>query len=341
MSTLGQSLKRFEDPKLVTGRGSFVDDIKLPSMLHAVMVRSPHAHALIRDVDVGGARALPGVVAVVTGQDIAGVLRELPGGALWADPSILVMNAIGQPVLAGDRVCYVGQPVALVVAESQVLARDAAELVNVEYEPLTPVIDPFEALKDDAVPIHKGMGTNLGMRIFREGGDLEGAFAQADTVITQRYEVQRLAPAPMETRGVAAHYQSQEDVLMVWDSTQEPHQVWHTLAEQLGRPEAGIRVIAPDVGGGFGEKGPVFPEDILVPYLALALDRPVKWVEDRQENMLAFHGRGHTVDIEAAVQSDRDHSGNEGANCGGPGGLFPLRHVSSAITCGPADCRTL
>ena len=304
MSAAGQSMKRFEDHRLLTGAGSFVEDIHLPDMLHASVVRSPHAHALISKVDTTAARSLPGVVAAITGQDLIGVLKEDPPSSLWSDESVLLMNAPGHPVLATDRVCYVGQAVAMVVAESLELAQDAAELVVVDYEALPPVLDPLDALKDGPEPIHKELGTNLAMHILRGGGDLDQAFTQADRVIKQRFEVQRLAPAPLENRGVAADYQSRENMLTVWDSTQEPHQLWHQLARQLERPETEIRVIAPDVGGGFGEKGTLYPEEFLVPYLSLTLGRPLKWVEQRQENMLAFHGRGHTVDVEVAVKRD-------------------------------------
>ena len=296
--------KRFEDHKLLVGAGTFVDDIRLPDMLHASVVRSPHPHALINKVDAAAARSQPGVAAVITGQDLTGLFKDDPPSSLWSDESVLLMNAPSHPALAADRVCYVGQAVAMVVAESLELAQDAAQLVVVDYEPLTPVLDPLAALEDGAELIHKELGTNLAMHILRKGGNPDQAFAQADRVIKQRFEVQRLAPAPLETRGVAAHYQSQEDMLTVWDSTQEPHQVWYQLARQFDRPEAGVRVIAPDVGGGFGEKGTLYPEELLVPYLSLTLGRPVKWIEQRQENMLAFHGRGHTVDVEAAVKKD-------------------------------------
>ena len=304
MTLKGQSLKRFEDHRLLIGAGSFVGDIKLPDLLHAVMIRSPHAHALIRSVAVAEALSLPGVVAVVTGDDISGISGELPSSLLWADPAILALNAKPHPILAKDRACYVGQAVAMVVAESLEGARDAADLVKIEYETLEPIMDPLEALKDDAVPIHQELGTNLGMRIFREGGDVDAAFAKADRVVKQHFEVPRLTAAPMETRAVAAYYQSQENLLTVWSSTQGPHQVWHNLAQQLGRPEASVRVIAPDVGGGFGAKYAIYPEEVLVPYLALTLGWPIRWVEDRQENMLSVHARGHLVDMEAAVKED-------------------------------------
>ena len=304
MNVSGEFVKRFEDHKLLIGAGTFVDDIRLPDMMHASVVRSPHPHALINKVDAAAARSQPGVAAVITGQDLVGVFKDDPPSSLWSDESVLVMNAPSHPALAADRVCYVGQAVAMVVAESLELAQDAAQLVVVDYEPLPPVLDPLAALEDGTELIHKELGTNLAMHILRKGGDPDQAFAQADRVIKQRFEVQRLAPAPLETRGVAAHYQSQEDMLTVWDSTQEPHQVWYQLARQFDRPEAGVRVIAPDVGGGFGEKGTLYPEELLVPYLSLTLGRPVKWIEQRQENMLAFHGRGHTVDVEAAVKED-------------------------------------
>ena len=298
----GQSLKRFEDPRLVTGMGAFVDDIKLPGMAHAVVVRSPHARALIQQVDASAALAAPGVLAVLTGSDVDGVLEGLPVRPFPPSEAVVAMNVTTHPVLAKERVNYVGEPVAVVVAEDAATARDAAELVAVDYTVLSPVLDPLTALDRD--PVHPDLATNLGMHLRYSGGDLDGAFARADHVVEQSYHVQRLAPAPLENRGVVAQYQPEEDHLVVWDSTQEPHQVWRQLAQLLGRSEDKITVIAPEVGGGFGEKGCVYPEEVLIPYLALQLGRPVKWVEDRQENMLAFHARGHHVEVEAAAASD-------------------------------------
>src|SRR5439155_20821846 len=159
---------------------------------------------------------------------------------------------------------------------------------------------------EDSNPIHAQIGTNIALRIRhdRQGADLDAAFAQADRIVRQRYEVQRLAPVPLETRGLVARYQPQEDLLTIWASTQGPHRVRRQLARLLNRPESRVRVIAPDVGGGFGEKGGAFPEDVAIAYLAVALGQPIKWVADRQENMLGFHGRGHSVDVEAAVTND-------------------------------------
>jgi aerobic carbon-monoxide dehydrogenase large subunit len=304
MSYAGQPLKRFEDPKLVTGRGSYVDDVQLPGMLYAAVLRSPHAHARIRSIDASAARHQPGVVTVLTGADTGGVLNDVPTRAMAGDLSVDEMKLVEQPVLARGKVCYVGQPVAIVVARDRYQARDALEGILVDYEPLIPVLDPMVAMREDATPIHPEVGTNIGLRVCHEGGDVAAAFAQADRVIQQRYHVQRLAPVPLETRGVAAHYQADDDLLTVWNSTQAPHRVRRYLAPLLKRPESRMRVIAADVGGGFGEKGCMFPEDVVVPYLALILGQPVKWVADRQENMLTFHGRGHTVDVEAAVNRD-------------------------------------
>jgi carbon-monoxide dehydrogenase large subunit len=273
-------------------------------MLHAAMVRSPHAHARIRAIDVTVARRMVGVVAVLTGVDIAGVLGDVPTRAMSGGWDVDEMHPVEQPVLARDTVCYVGQPVAIVVAQNRYLAKDAAALIQVDYDPLPPVLDPLVALQAEAAPIHATLGTNMGLRVAHEGGDLAAAFAQADRVLQQRYHVPRLAPTPLETRGVAASYQPQEDFLTVWNSTQAPHRVKHYVARLLDRPESRVRVLATDVGGGFGEKGCLFPEDIAIPYLATLLGRPVKWVAERQENMLTFHARGHTVDVEVAVQHD-------------------------------------
>jgi carbon-monoxide dehydrogenase large subunit len=207
-------------------------------------------------------------------------------------------------LLAKDKTCYVGQAVAVVVAQDLAVARDAVDGIAIDYEPLAPVLDPDAAVQSQASVIHPALGTNVAMRVRQRAGDVEAAFAQADQVIRQRYVVPRLAPAPLETRGVVAHYQPQENLLTVWNSTQAAQRVKHYLSSLLNRPEAGLRVIAPDVGGSFGVKDCIFPEDVLIPYLALRLERPVKWVEERRENMLAYHGRGMSLDIEAAVRGD-------------------------------------
>ena len=304
MNYVGQSMKRFEDPRLLTGNGAFVGDLRLPDMLHATILRSQHAHARLRSIDVSAASTVPGVVAVLTGADIAGVLPGIPTRAMTGERAVEALQAPEYPLLAHDKVCYVGQPIAVVVARDPYVARDAVELITVDYEPLPPVLDPDAAARDDAPVIHAAMGTNVAMRLRQRVGDVEGALARADHVVRQRYVVQRVVPAPLETRGVLAQYQPQADLLTVWNATQAPHRVKHFLVHLLQRPEQTVRVVAPDVGGSFGVKDCLFPEDVLIPYLALHLRRPVKWIEERRENMLAYHGRGQSLDIEAAVRRD-------------------------------------
>ena len=301
MPYTGQSVRRFEDHRLLTGQGSYVDDMKLPGLLHAVMLRSIHAHAVIRSIDVSAASRLAGVVAVFTAADIQDLAVVIP---TRTDTGADEFNPPRHPVLASDKVCYVGQTVAVVIAEDPYTAADALEHILVDYEILPAVIDPYQAMEEGATVVHSDLGSNVSLRTYSGGGDLDAAFAQADHVVRQAYQVQRLAPAPMEPRGLVADYQPDEDLLTVWDSTQHPHEVREHLVHLLGRTESGVRVVAPDVGGGFGEKASLFPEEVVIPYLAILLGRPIKWVENRQENMTAFHGRGHGVEVEAAVRSD-------------------------------------
>ncbi len=296
----GQSIKRFEDHRLLTGQSSFVDDMTRPGLLHALMIRSPHGHARIRGVDASAALALPGVAAVITAQDIADVAQLPTRESSDADE----MHPPRHPALAIDKACYAGQPVAIVLADNIYTAQDAVELVNIDYEILPAVIDPREAASGNAPVIHEHLGTNVVLRTVNAGGDLDAAFADADCVIRQQFGVQRLAPAPMEPRGLLAEYDAEADLLTVWDSTQHPHEIREHLSRLLDRPLESVRVACPDVGGGFGEKGCFFPEELAIPYLAMKLGRPIKWVESRQENMLCFHGRGHSIDLEAAARKD-------------------------------------
>jgi len=303
LSYVGKPIKRFEDARLITGNGVYIDDVKITNMLHAVVIRSDHAHALIRSISTNQARELQGVVDVITGADLVGVLPNIPIRPM-GDRSVDEFNPPEHPVLAQDKVCYVGQPVAVVVAENPYLARDGAELVDVDYEPLAPVINPELAIDPDTPKIHQNLGTNVAIRSVQQGGDIDQAFTQADHIVRQRYQIPRLAPSPMEPRGVVADYDPVTDLLTVWDSTQAPHQVQRYLAQSLNRPVETIRVVAPDVGGSFGIKDCLFSEDILMPFLSLRLQRPVKWIEQRQENLLTYHGRGMRLDVEAAVKSD-------------------------------------
>ena len=298
---VGRPLKRFEDPRLVTGQGSFVDDLRLPGMLHAVVLRSPHAHARILSLDAAPARALPGVAAVLTASDIAGAVRDIPPRPTR---ELEGMQVPEHPVLARDKVCYVGQAVAIVVAQDRYIAKDALDLLRVEYEPLPPLIDPVAAAQDSTTPLHAEFGTNVAMRIHVGRGDLQAAFAQADCIVRERYDVPRLAPAPMECRALVAHYEPAEQRLTLWASTQTPHKVKRYVGLLLHQPPREVRVIAPDVGGGFGQKVEIWPEDIALSYLAMRLAQPIKWIEERWENMLAYHGRGYSAEVEAAARRD-------------------------------------
>ena len=297
----GQSIRRFEDHRLLTGLSSYVDDMQLPGMLHALVLRSPHAHAVLRSIDTIAAAAMPGVAAVITASGLSGLAAQLPTRLSNEVDNIAPPR---HPVLAEGKVCYVGQAVAIVVAEDIYTAADALEQIVVDYELLPAIVDPSQALEAGAPVVHEYLGSNVCLRTVNSGGDIDAAFASADRVVSQQYRVQRLAPAPMEPRGLLASYDRDNDLLSVWDSTQHPHEVRGHLVHILGRTEEGVRVAAPDVGGGFGEKGCLFSEEVAVPYLCMQLGRPIKWVESRQENMLCFHGRGFDLEMSAAVKND-------------------------------------
>ncbi len=296
----GRPMKRFEDPQLLQGQGSFVDDKVLPGMVHAAVLRSHHAYAIIRSIDTSKAAALPGVVQVVTSADIPGLETIPPRQTERLDD----MKSPRHPVLAIGKVCYVGQAVAVVIAESRYVARDALELIEVDYEPRRPVMDPYEALSPDSTPIHEDIGSNVAVRMQVGRGDVDAALAQAHKVIRERFHVPRLAPNPMEGRGLIADYQPNNKTLELWTSTQVPHKAKSFLGPLLKRDDIHVRVLAPDVGGGFGQKVELWPEEIVFSHLAIQLERPIKWIEDRWENVLAYQARGYHGDVEAGVASD-------------------------------------
>lgn len=300
-SYIGQSLKRFEDPRLLKGQGTFVDDIQLPGMLHAVVVRSPHAHARIQSIDAASAQALPGVITVLTARELAGNVRNIPRRVV---PDLDEVDVPEHPVLATDRVCYVGQPVAVVVAEARGVAEDAADALQIAYDPLPPVLNLRHAAEDTSTLLHDEMGTNVALRLQLGRGDVEVTFARADRIVRGRYEVPRISAAPMECRGLVAQYRPEDEQLILWTSTQVPHKVKRFLAQTLVQAPRHLRVLTPDVGGGFGQKVEIWPEDVACSYLAMTLNRPIKWIESRRENLLAYHGRGYEADLEAAVSTD-------------------------------------
>ena len=299
---IGQRMKRFEDPPLLMGQGSYVDDKKLPDMLHCYFLRSPIAHARIRSIDASEALAMDGVEAVFTSADV-GHLRRLQSFEIEGhDMDHLPLH----PILADGRVCYVGQTIALVAARDRYLARDAAERIKIDYEPLPVVTDPVAAVEEGATLVHEHLGTNAPMQVAlgSSAAEMEAAKAQAHTVVRQDYHIQRITAAPMEGRAVLAIYDSDRDHLTFYTSTQVPHIVQEELGRCLDRSKDTIRVIAPDVGGGFGQKGDPFPEEIAMAHMAITLKKPIKWVETRTENMAASQARGYHTVAEAAVAAD-------------------------------------
>ncbi len=296
----GQRIKRSEDPRLLTGRGTYVDDVQPRGCLHAAVLRSLYAHARIRRIDTSRAKALPGVIAVYTNADLP---QAISGPLPKLIPHPALIHHKTQYALAPDTVRHVGEAVAFVVAESRYLAEDALDLIDVDYEPLTPVVDLEQAARDGAPLVHEDIGTNVCAHYTQRVGDTDAAFARGPRVFTERFVVDRGTAAPMECRAVVAQWEGKMRQLTVWDSTQAPIPIRNGLARLLGLPQGNVRVIAPDVGGGFGPKIMMFyPEEVLVPYAAMQLDRPVKWIEDRRENFVAMnHERVQIHDAAIAV----------------------------------------
>jgi aerobic carbon-monoxide dehydrogenase large subunit len=300
--TFGERIARNEDDRLLRGRGQYIDDIDAKEVLHAAFVRSPYAHANIRSIDVSRARELRGVHAVYTCDDIGHVDRELP--LLIPHPYLQYPKT--QRPLARGHVDHVGQAVAFIVAESRYLAEDAAELVEVEYEPLPVVVDLERAAAPESPRVHDDVPDNVASHFVQQSGDPDAAFAEADVVLKARFAVERSAGTAMETRGVLARWEPLAGELTVWDTTQASISVRGGLASLFGLPENRVRVIAPDVGGGFGTKVFFFyPDEVLVPLAAMDLGRPVKYLEDRVEHFLASnHERLQIHEIELAATSD-------------------------------------
>jgi carbon-monoxide dehydrogenase large subunit len=297
---IGAPIRRREDPRLVSGLGHYVDDISLPGTLHVALLRSPHAHARIQRIETSAAQNAPGVVTVITGEDVRGRIGMIPVATRMPD-----MKIPDHPVLAVGKVRYVGEPVAAVVARDKYTAGDAVELIEVEYDPLPAVSNGEAALGKDAPILHEEWSDNIAFTWALTGGDVEGAFHDADRVVRQRMVHQRLAPCAMEPRGVLARYLPGERELTVWSSTQIPHLLRTQLALMIGMPENRVRVIAPEVGGGFGSKLNVYAEEAIVAYLSMTLGQPVKWIEGRRENIaVTIHGRDQVGDVEIAVKND-------------------------------------
>jgi carbon-monoxide dehydrogenase large subunit len=295
----GKRVRRQEDPRLITGTATYLDDLKIPGMHHACIVRSPHGAARIKSIDTKAAAAMPGVAAIFTGADI----KDL--GPVPCAASLPGLRVPHHHLLAQDRVYFTGHPVAVVVATDRYLARDAADAVEVDYEPLPAVTDPEKAIEPGAPAVHPEWPDNVAFNFHQEGGDIAEAFRDADLVVRQRITSQRLIPTAMEARGVVAEWRTGEKSLTLHTSTQIPHLVRTLVAGILGMPENLLRVITPEVGGGFGSKLNVYAEEALMAFIAKQLNQPVKWVESRRENFTTtIHGRGHVDYFELAAKRD-------------------------------------
>jgi carbon-monoxide dehydrogenase large subunit len=309
---VGARVRRKEDPRLITGSSTYVDDIHLPGTLHAVVVRSSQPHGIIKGIDTAAAASAPGVIKVITGDDLPKLMKAFEtvskGESTGEDEEDDVTSIFVPPILplARDRVRFVGEPVAVVVAETVAQATDASELVDVDIEPLEAVIDPFAAMEDGAPQLYDKVKNNIGVRYGgARGGDVDAAFANSPVKIKARIRSQRVNAVPMEPRAVMAAPDPVTRGLTVWTSTQAPHWNRNSIAENLGLTQNQVRCIAPEVGGGFGQKIGAYFEDYLVAALAYNLKRPVKWMETRSENMLSStHGRNQWADLEAAADAN-------------------------------------
>ena len=339
-SVFGSSIKRREDPRLITGQGSYTDDIEMVGILHAVFVRSPHAHAKIRGVVTTQARIHPGVLAIFTGEQLKEQLGALPLG--WILPD---QKQTTHAPMAFDTVRFVGEAVAVVVADSPESAADAAELVEVTYDPLPVVVDAEKATESGAPQVHENAPKNIAWEWEVNGGDIESAAKEAEVTVRQRIINQRLIPNPIEPRGIVADFNRGTNQLTIWSSTQVPHLVRLAVTLATGHPEHQLRVVAPDVGGGFGSKICPYVDEIIIGIVAKQLGRPVKWIESRQENYLATnHGRDHIQDVEIMGNRDGTITGrratvyaNQGAHLSFfasliPSGLFALMHSGPYTT---------
>ena len=335
----GARVKRLEDPALLTGRGRFVDDVKLPGTLEACFVRSPHAHARIRAIDTRAARALPGVHAVLTADDLPDAMAHAPIPMIL--PVLGIQAFRTQLCLARDEVRMMReQTIALVVADTRYLAEDAAARVAIDYEVLPAISDCRDALTLGAPPVHSDLPGNLASRIPMAYGDVDAAFATAAHVIAEEFWIHRGGGMSLETRAVLASYEPAGDLLTVWSSTQTPHLGRRVLADMLERNLETIRMIAPDVGGGFGPKAPFYPEEAVIPAAALRLGRPVKWIEDRREHFLtATQERDQYWSVALALDADGAILGFRGTMLHDTGAFVPwgiiMPYIAAVTVPGP------
>ncbi len=298
----GSGIRRREDPRLITGQATYTDDIKLHGTVHAAIKRSIHAHARIKSVDTAAAAAAAGVLAVYTGADTDGVLNPIP--CAWVVPDSDV-KAVAYPAIAKDVVRYVGDAVAVVVAEDRYQAEDALELIEVDYEPLHAVVNPEAATRDGAPQLHDDAPNNQAFHWVASGGDPDAAFESPEVLVKDTIIQQKLIPNAMEPRAALASWLPSMGELTLWSTSQNPHICRFVTSLVTGLPEHKIRVIAPEVGGGFGSKIAVYPWEMVAVFCAMKLGRPVKWTETRSENYIATtHGRDHVQHVELAATKD-------------------------------------
>jgi CO/xanthine dehydrogenase Mo-binding subunit len=337
MAYVGLSVRRKEDHRLLRGAARFVADVHLPGTLHAAVVRSPHAHARLLRVDTSAARAMDSVWAVLTAADLPGFVRAIPIRQLPMDSMLPFLQA----PLATDRVRYAGEPVAVVVASDRYAAEDALERVRVEYEPLPAVVESRAAAEAGAPLLFEQQATNVAAAYTLAHGDVERALREADVVIRERFTTQRHGGVPMETRGLLAWYDGSRERLTLWGGTKVPHFNRAVVAQFLGLPEHAVHFVQTDVGGSFGVRGELYPEDLLVPLLALRTGRPVQWIEDRGEHLRAAnHSREQEHELTIGLRRDGTIAGvhdcfwwNMGAYVRTHGATVP--HVTAAYLPGP------
>jgi len=304
---IGKRIVRNEDPRLLTGQAQFVDDVEISGLLHAAFLRSDYAHARLLSIDVSAARQRPGVVAVFTAEDMGDDWQ--PGPPLVSPPPTtkdVIFYSRRQVPLVKDKVRHMGEIIAVVIAESRYIAEDAVEEILVELDPLPVVVDIEKGLEADSPLVHDDLESNLAAQLFQQKGDYETAKKGADVVIKRRIVIERGAAAAMENRGIVAHWDEKSQYLTIWDTTQAPIPIRNGTAARLGLSEHQVRVIAPFIGGGFGPKIMMFyAEEMVIPWAAKKLNRPVKWIEDRQENFYATtQERGQVHDVEMILSRD-------------------------------------
>ena len=310
-------IRRREDPRLISGRAAYTDDLTLPNTVYAAILRSPHAHARVRRVNTSRAVRADGVLAVYTGADLDGVVAPIP--CAWMIPNSDI-KGVAHPAIARDVVRYVGDAVAVVVAESRHQAQDALELIDVTYEPLQAIVDPQQALAEGAPQLHGDAPNNQAFHWTAGGGDVDEAFRNPEVVVRERIVQQRLIPNAMEPRSALAQWVNATGELTLWSTSQNPHIVRFLLSLVTGLAEHKIRVIAPEVGGGFGSKIPFYADEAITVFCAMKLGRPVKWTETRSENYQAtIHGRDHIEEVEMAATGDGKITGIRGRVYAGMG----------------------